>query len=203
MRPPLSSGWRSSVLSQSICTLGRSRSNAARLRRYGARHARALSVADDRALVFAVEEDPLPHLEIDQRPETLGVIRTTLVRRDELPNDCRLEQVARRCALAEHVFVDQPAIRTPQPAPQGNREAHLPPLEDRRWKGATHRLAQDMLCRPAAQLEPSRQRGREFREGMIEKWHPTLDRGRHAHLILFHEQLVEIRLRIHVQETIE
>src|SRR5690242_18144324 len=38
---------------------------------------------------------------------------------------------------------------------------------------------------------------------MIEKWYPTLERRRHAHLILLHQQLLQISLYVRVQETTE
>src|SRR5437762_1113301 len=104
MRPPLSSGWSSSVFNQRMCTLGCSCLHERSARDHVARDARAFAAGDDVPCVLAVEKNPLPHLEIDQRPETFAVVLAAQVRGGELPNDLRLEQVARHGALAEHVF---------------------------------------------------------------------------------------------------
>ena len=66
-----------------------------------------------------------------------------------------------------------------------------------------HRLAQDPLGREAAQFHPWRQRGRELHEVVIEEGHAALDRGRHAHLVLLHQQFHQVRLQVRVEQPVE
>src|SRR6478736_2808867 len=203
MRPPLSSGWSSSVFSQSMCTLRRLHPSERARIDLVAQGGRALSLDDDVLRVLTVEEDALPDLEVDQRPEALGVILAGLVSRDELPNDCWLEQVARQRPLAKHEFIDEPTKRRSHPTPHGNGKAHLSALDDLRWQNAAHCRTKDVLCRKAAQLQPVGQCRGKFRERMIEEGHAALDRRRHAHLVLFHQQLMEIGLHIGVEKPDE
>src|SRR3954463_13845299 len=113
MRPPLSSGWSNSVFNQRMCTLRHLRPSESATGGQVARCHCGLALADDVLVVLAVQEDALPHLEVDQRPQAFAVVLAALVARDDLPNDLRVEQIARSGPLAKHEFVNEPAVRPP------------------------------------------------------------------------------------------
>ena len=58
---------------------------------------------------------------------------------------------------------------------------------------------QNVLLRASANLEPIGNSRGEFHQRVIEKWNAAFDGGRHAHLILLHEQLDEIGFLVGVE----
>ena len=98
--------------------------------------------------------------------------------------------------------------RVPAPAPRSQCEngtgnpiflrVRISARQDR-----LHRLAQDPLRGQAAQFHPWRQRGRELHEVVIQEGHAALDRRRHAHLVLLHQQLHQVRLQVGVEQPVE
>ena len=87
--------------------------------------------------------------------------------------------------------------------PNGTGKPHLLAREDLVRQQAPNRFAEDPLGREAAQLEAIGQARGELDEHVIEEGHAAFDRGRHAHLILFHQQLDEVRLHVRVEQAPE
>src|SRR5207248_892364 len=97
---------------------------------------------------FAVNELPQPHLEVDERPESLRMIlRARLVARDHFAHEHRVEESARRRALAEDVFVNYVPEATAKPRAHGDGEAHLRTPENLFGEHALHRAAQNVFRR--------------------------------------------------------
>ena len=105
-------------------------------------------------------------------------------------------------AVQQHVAHDRlpPFSR---PLAERNREAHLLARQDFIGQQSPNGLAQDALGREAAQLEPIRKPRGELDKHVIEKRHAALDRGRHAHLVLLHQELDEVRLDVGMQKPPE
>src|SRR6266851_3675630 len=124
---------------------------------------------------LAVEEDPLPQLEVDQQPKLVAVVRpafSVLVRQ---PLDgARLKVSPRQRPRREHPFLHQRPLRPAQPAADGHRETHLPPGEDRAWQEIGERGPEHRLGLPAPQLEPRRDCHHVLDELVIEKRYPAL-----------------------------
>ena len=108
----------------------------------------------------------------------------------------------RAARVEQHVARDV-APRAAHPDAERHRESHLLARQDLARQDLAHRLAQDPLRREPAQLHARRQRRGELDELVIEEGHAALDRGRHAHLVLLHQQLDEIRLQVRVEQPIE
>jgi hypothetical protein len=105
-------------------------------------------------------------------------------------------------AIEQHITHDGlPALSCP--LAEGNREAHLLAREDFVRQQPANRFAQDALGREAAKLESIGQAGGEFDKHVIEKRHPAFNRRGHAHLVLLHQQLDEVRLDVGVEEPSE
>src|SRR5262245_18647172 len=83
--------------------------------------------------LLAIEELPLPDLEIEQEPQALAVIgaaRAVLV--GQGPYDGGLEESSGQRARREHELVERRLSTLAQPAAQRDGEAHLAPPQDRR-----------------------------------------------------------------------
>src|SRR5215510_2638137 len=84
------------------------------------------------AVYFAVDELARPHLEIDQRPEPLGMIaRARLMFGDQIADKRRIEDAAIETSRAERVIVNHRAVRPAKPRADRHREPHLGPRQDR------------------------------------------------------------------------
>ena len=103
----------------------------------------------------------------------------------------------------QHELLHERPERAAEPSAHGNREAHLRSREDFTRHQVLQRGPQHGLGAPAAQLETARDRRRVFDELVVEVRDPAFDRGRHAHLILFHQQLDQIRLEVGVAHPFE
>ena len=105
---------------------------------------------------------------------------------------------------AQHELLDQrpggPAQPAARPAPESPSCAALriSPRHE-----VAQRLAQHRLGAPAAQLEAARQRGHVLDQRVVQEGHAALDRRRHAHLVLLHQQLDEIGLEVGVAHPLE
>ena len=76
-------------------------------------------------------------------------------------------------------------------------------VEDARRQQVARGLAQDALGREAGQLAVAPAACRELDEHVIEERHAALDRRRHAHLVLLHQQLDEVGLHVGVEQAVE
>src|SRR5262245_13393945 len=84
------------------------------------------------AVSFAVNELARPHLEIDQRPEPLGMIaRARLMFGDQGADERRIENAAIPTSRAERVIFNHRAIRPAKPCADWDGEPHLWPRQDR------------------------------------------------------------------------
>ena len=87
----------------------------------------------------------------------------------------------------------QTARGTPSSAARGCSPAAGPRAASRRMR---------LVVKPR-ELAARRQRRRELHQHVIEERHAALDRRRHAHLVLLHQQLDQIRLDVRVEQAIE
>ena len=115
----------------------------------------------------------------------------------------RLDDAALTAARVEQHVARDGAPLAAHPDPERHRESHLLPRQDLGRDDRLHRLAQDPLGREPAQLQPGRQRRGELDELVIEERHPALDRRRHAHLVLLHQQLDQVGLEVGVEQAVE
>jgi hypothetical protein len=95
------------------------------------------------------------------------------------------------------------ACSSAEPAADRHGESHLPPGQDLVRQEVPHRPAQDVFRRAASQLEPLGKRGRKLDELMVEERHAALDRRGHAHLVLLHQQFVQVCEQVDVQQLVE
>src|SRR5438105_4201746 len=85
----------------------------------------------DRRLVLAVDEDPLPDLEVQQQPETVAMRRpAAAVVLGEATDGGRIEQAARPRPGAEHEVLHEGPVRAAEPAAHGDGETHLAAAQD-------------------------------------------------------------------------
>src|SRR5262249_18055614 len=78
------------------------------------------------AIYFAVDELARPHLEIDQRPEPLGMIaRARLMFGDQVADKRWIEDAALPTSRAERVIFNHRAIRPAKPRADRRRESHF------------------------------------------------------------------------------
>src|SRR5262245_55047710 len=148
MRPPLSTGCSSSVLSQStrkvhllcfLCLLW--------LRMAVGQQLRLILLG--RAAIFAVEEATLPHLEIDERPEPFRVVRACLVPRHERAHTRRLENTAPQRTLTQHILFDNRRELPSEPLSNRHRKSHLLTRQDLVRQHTLHSAPQHVLRGPA------------------------------------------------------
>ena len=117
------------------------------------------------------------------------------------PASMRPRSRARRSSSTSRATPFQRAAR---PGGERHREAHLRPRRgSTRGSRSLHRLAQDALGREARQLPLVGQRRGELDQLVIEERHAALDRRRHAHLVLLHQQLDQVGLDVGVEQPIE
>src|SRR6185436_5876431 len=76
--------------------------------------------------LLAVEEDPLPDLEIHEEPEAAPVVGGAgVVLQRQRPEDGRVEQIAPQRPGGEHELLDHGPPAFPDPFAEGNGEPHL------------------------------------------------------------------------------
>src|SRR5437870_1512706 len=154
--------------------------------------------------ILTIEEDPQPHLEIDEEPEAIAVLANSLPVLLRKPSQHGWdEQPSLEHPRSEHeLFYDWPEW-PPEPPAYRDREPHLAACEDLLGQHVPERRPQDGFGPPPAELEATRHRRDPVDKPMIEERHPTFDGRRHAHLILLHQQLDEVRLQIRVTHPLE
>ena len=106
-------------------------------------------------------------------------------------------------ALAQHELADHSTPPPPEPGAHRNGEPHLGTREDAGRQDAFHALAQDPFGRESLQLQPGRETGRELDQPVVEEGDAALDRGSHAHLVLLHQQLMQVCLAVDIEQPIE
>src|ERR1700681_1032102 len=119
------------------------------------------------SMILAINELALPHLEINQRPEPLGMILPDLVSLYQTANELLIKYATVQRALAQNVLIDYRMISAPKPLTNGHRETHFWPRENRVRQDAFHALAQDVLRGPAAKFQPLGQRRRKLDQLVI------------------------------------
>src|SRR5262245_60476997 len=83
---------------------------------------------------FAVNKLAQPHLEIDQRPEPLGMIaRARLMFGYQVANKRRIEDAALETSRAERVIVERRSVSPAEPCADRGGKTHLAPCQD--WFG--------------------------------------------------------------------
>src|SRR2546422_5298804 len=154
--------------------------------------------------VLAVDEDALPDLEVHQEPEASAVLRgPRSMLLGEAPEERRLEEPSVQRPRPQHKLPHDRPEWAPQPPAYRNREAHLPPREDFARHQISQRSPQHGLGAPPLELEAAGDRRDVLDELVVQIRHPALDRGCHAHLILFHQELDQICLEIRVAHPLE
>src|SRR5262249_4172065 len=129
------------------------------------------------AVYFAVDELARPHLEIDQRPEPLGMItRARLMFGDQVADKRWIEDAALPTSRAERVIFNHLAIRPAKPRADRRRESHFGSRQDLLGQNAFHGPTQDVFGSHAAQLHTLRQPRGEFDQPVIEERNAAFQR---------------------------
>ena len=119
--------------------------------------------------------------------------------REERP----LEQPALECSWPQHEFAYDRPKPIAKPPIHRNREAHLPSCQDFAGYEIPQRGPQRSLRVPTMQLVAPGDCRDVLDELVVQKRHPTLDRCGHAHLILLHQELDQVRLDIRVAHPLQ
>ena len=118
----------------------------------------------------------MPELQIGEQPQPIAMLVDTCpVILCEPPERGRLEEPSIEGARGEDQFLDERPGRAPQPAADGDREAHLATPEDLSRHDVPHRLSQHGLRPPPPDLEAGRHRRDVLDEIVIEEGHAALD----------------------------
>ena len=121
----------------------------------------------------------------------------------QLPHDVRIEEPARSGTPSENQLLDHRPEAAAQPTPDRHGKPHLAAREDRGGHQIPHRGPKHRLGRPSPQFEPAWHRGNVLDETVVEKWHSAFNRGGHAHLVLLHQQFLQIGLQIDAAHALE
>src|SRR5206468_5649039 len=146
----------------------------------------------------------LPDLEIDEEPEPIGMIpdsRSVLL--GKVHQYRRVEEVSLKCPGPEHELLDDRPIRPAEPSTQRHRKSHLSPCQNFRWYKVTERLPEHGFGLPTVKPVMTGDRRHVLDQLVIQVWDSTFDRCRHAHLVLFHQQLHQVGLEIRVAHSLE
>ena len=149
----------------------------------------------------------IPELEVEQAPEAIAAVGACR-RRDRASSCCdgrRIDDAAlARAPIEQHVARDgvpaaaHPARRTARESPSSaacriDRGQQRPSSASRSTR---------LVVQPESFHASGRRRG-ELHELVIEERHAALDRGRHAHLVLLHQQLDQVGLDVGVEQPVE
>src|ERR1700730_14793305 len=121
----------------------------------------------------------------------------------EVAHELLIEYSPVQGALTQDILVNNGSILAPEPFANRHRESHLGSRKNSLGQYAPHALAQNVLGGPTAQLQSLRQPGGKFDELMIEERYSAFNRSGHAHLVLLHQQFVQIGLDVGVKQPIE
>src|ERR1700678_282607 len=157
-----------------------------------------------RLLAPACEKYVAPKLEIEQPPDAIGaVFASRTMPLNERVHLAEVEVSRHQPIGGAHASVYRFHPRVAQPLCKRSREPHLFAVDDAQRKQAADSGFQNVLLLSAANLQPIGNSGRELHQLMVEKRHAALHRSGHAHLILLHEQLDEVRFLVGVQRARE
>ena len=119
---------------------------------------------------------------------------------DERP----VEYASRARLRAEQHGTHHAVESSPEPLVQAGRESPFS-CASMIDCGRMFRMAflDKVLASEASDLEPCGNARRELHHLMIEKRHAALDRRRHAHVVLFHQQFDKIGLLVSVQQPVQ
>src|SRR6266404_5360986 len=131
------------------------------------------------------------------------VLSKVLMSPDKRPHKTGIKNTAADGTFTQYIFVDDFSEGTAKPCSNRHRKAHFRSRQYLFRQNAFHALAQDVFGSRAPQFHMLRQTGRELDKLMIEKRNPTLYRSSHAHLILFHQQFLQIGFCIAIQQTVK
>ena len=118
---------------------------------------------------------------------------------DQTSNHLTVEDAPPARPLTENQLRHDAAPPTAKPRPHRNGKPHLGTSEDARGQDAFHAVSQYSFRGGPLKLQAGRETGGEFDELVLEKGHPALDRSRHAHLVLLHQQLMQVGLDVDVE----
>src|SRR5438045_4175821 len=131
------------------------------------------------------------------------MIHAAIMFGNKIPNEIAIEDAACLSSRTHNVFIDDVSKLTSKPASDGNRKTHFWSIEDLIGQDVLHCLSKYPLSIAAAKLHLSRHASGKFCQLMIQEWHAALDRCGHRHLVLFHEQFMQISLRVRVKELVQ
>jgi hypothetical protein len=121
----------------------------------------------------------------------------------QLPQGVRIEEPARSGTQPQNELLDHRPEAAAQPAADWHGKPHLAAPEDRRRHEVPHRGSKYGLGCPSLQFEPPWHRRDVLDETVVEEWHSAFNRRRHAHLVLLHQQFLQIGLQIHAAHALE
>jgi hypothetical protein len=146
----------------------------------------------------------MPDFQVDEQPQPIVMTHasaTVLV--GQLPQGVRIEEPARSGTRSQNELLDHRPEAAAQPAADRHGKPHLAAPEDRRRHEVLHRGSKHGLACPSPQFEPSWHRRDVLDETVVEEWHPAFNRRGHAHLVLLHQQFLQIGLQIHAAHALE
>ncbi len=146
----------------------------------------------------------MPDFQVDEQPKPVVVARMSgTVLLGQLTERARIEEPAGSSARAHDELCDDRPEAAAQPAADWNRKSHLAAREDGRRHEIPHRGPEHGLGRPSTQLEAPGHRRDVLDEMVVQERHAALERRGHAHLVLLHQQFLQIRLQIDMAHALE
>src|SRR2546426_996406 len=150
-------------------------------------------------LPAVIKEGPAPELEGNECPQVKVEIASAVVPPHELLDVRRVEYPAPPAPLREEQLANEGAEPPSKPVSERYGEPVLPPLDDLIRQDPAHGALENVLRRPATQVELRRNRLSELDELVVEQRDPRLEGVRHAHPVHFGEDVQgEIALEIQV-----
>jgi hypothetical protein len=153
---------------------------------------------------IAVNPGAVPEFEIEKAPQHVAAICTAGGVIVEKPRDLHaVEEPTLACPTVEQHVAHHPSPRSARPDAERHREPHLRAAEDRLGEQVLRRLAQHALGGEPGELPLGGHRRDELDQLVIEERHAALDRCRHAHLVLLHQQFDQVSLDVGVEHPVE
>src|SRR5437867_1218158 len=150
-------------------------------------------------LPAVVEEGPAPELEGNECPEVKVEIASAVVPPHELLDVRSVEYPAPPAPLREEQLANEGAEPPSKPVSERYGEPVLRPVDDLIRQDPAHGALENVLRRPATQVELRRNRLSELDELVVEQRDPSLEGVRHAHPVHLGEDVQgEIALEIQV-----
>lgn len=114
-----------------------------------------------------------------------------------------LEQSAIKAARFEEKISNYLELLASEPATPGRGEAEFGAVQDGLRKQVCDGFFQNAFAGEAADLQVLRNVDGEFHERVIKKRDAALDRGGHAHVVLFHEQFDKVGLNVGIKHALK